>query len=50
LIKYFQNSRAKGIIRSIQDFTKLINIKWLLMIILTLFSLEWFFRKYLGSY
>ena len=50
LIKYFQNSRAKGIIRSLQDFTKLINIKGLLMVILALFSLEWFFRKYLGSY
>ena len=50
LIKYFQNSRANSIIQNIQDFTKLISIKWLLIVIITLFSLEWFFRKYLGSY
>jgi hypothetical protein len=50
LIKDLQNSQAKSIIHSLQDFTKLIDLKWLLFVILILFSLEWFFRKYLGSY
>ncbi len=50
LVKDFGNSQAKSVIQSLQDFTKLIGLKWLLIIILTLFGLEWFFRKYLGSY
>ena len=50
LIRDLQDSQAKSILHSIQDFTKLIDLKWLLFVIITLFSLEWFFRKYLGSY
>ena len=50
LIKNFENSQAKGVTRRLQDFIKLISLKWLLIIILAFFSLEWFFRKYLGSY
>ena len=50
LIKNFENSEAKNVTQSIQNFTELISLKWLLIIILTFFSLEWFFRKYLGSY
>jgi len=50
LINDLRNSQAKSVIHSLQDFTKLINLKWLLIIIITFFSLEWFFRKYLGSY
>ena len=36
----FSKLKGKSIIRSLQDFTKLINIKGLLMVILALFSLE----------
>ena len=50
LIRDLKNSSAKSIIHSLQDFTKLIDLRWLLFVILGLFSLEWFFRKYLGSY
>jgi hypothetical protein len=50
LIRDLQDSQAKSILHSHQDFTKLIDLKWLLIVIVILFSLEWFFRKYLGSY
>jgi hypothetical protein len=50
LIRDLQDSQAKSILHSLQDFTKLIDLKWLLIVIVILFSLEWFFRKYLGSY
>ena len=50
LISDLQNSQAKSIIHRLQDFTKLIDLRWILLVILTLFNLEWFFRKYLGSY
>ena len=50
LIRDLQNSPVKSILHSLQDFTKLIDLRWLLFVTLILFSLEWFFRKYLGSY
>lgn len=33
-----------------QETTSLLNLKWLFFVILLLFSLEWFFRRYWGSY
>jgi hypothetical protein len=50
LIKNLGNSQAKSVIQNLREFDKMINFKWILIIILTFFSLEWFFRKYLGSY
>ena len=50
LIKNLGNSQAKSVIQNLREFDKMINFKWLLIIILTFFSIEWFFRKYLGSY
>jgi len=42
--------KAQSIIHSQEDFLNIINIKWLFFLILFLFSIEWFLRKYHGSY
>ncbi|MBT3208301.1 MAG: hypothetical protein HN704_03710 [Bacteroidetes bacterium] len=44
------NNNIVPISHSEQKFIELINLKWIAFIILFLLSLEWFFRKYLGSY
>ncbi len=41
---------AKSRIHSDETFNPLINLKWVFFVLLALVSLEWFVRKYMGSY
>lgn len=41
---------AKSIIHSEERFDSLVNLKWVFWILLMIISLEWFARKYHGSY
>lgn len=41
---------AKGVLHTQEDFSAIINLKWLFFIVLILMSLEWFARKYSGGY
>jgi hypothetical protein len=41
---------AKSVIHSDETFNPLINLKWVFFVLLALISLEWFTRKYMGSY
>jgi hypothetical protein len=45
-----QKTEAKSIIHSEESYNALINLKWIFWILLLMISLEWFARKYLGSY
>jgi hypothetical protein len=45
-----QNNNSKTIINWTKTYTELINLPWLLALILFLLSLEWFLRKWGGSY
>ena len=40
----------KGVIHSEESFNPLINLKWVFFLLLAIASLEWFTRKYMGSY
>ncbi len=42
--------QAKSLIRSNESFFPLIQSWWLLVFVFTLFSLEWFLRKFYGAY
>ncbi len=42
--------KAQGIIHSSESFSSLINFNWLFFFFLVLLSIEWFTRKYSGSY
>lgn len=44
------NFQLKGIIHSQEDIFPIIHLKWILFILLTLVSIEWFTRKYNGGY
>ena len=50
LTSHFEQSKVKSIIHPIQDFTRMIDMTWILALIIGLYCLEWFLRKYLGSY
>ena len=50
LTSHFEQSKVKSIIHPIQDFTRMIDMTWILALIIVLYCLEWFLRKYLGSY
>lgn len=41
---------ASGTIHSEEKFDSLLNLKWVFFLLLTLASIEWFMRKYLGGY
>jgi hypothetical protein len=41
---------ATGRIHSEEKYDSLLNLKWVFFLLLTLASLEWFFRKYYGGY
>jgi hypothetical protein len=43
-------TKAQGIVHSAASFSSLINLEWLLVFFLLLLSIEWFTRKYNGSY
>ena len=45
-----QQQAAKPVVYSETKITELIHVKWFFLFIVLCFSLEWIFRKYLGSY
>lgn len=42
--------KATSLIHSDESFNQLINLKWVFFLLLALISMEWFTRKYSGSY
>jgi hypothetical protein len=45
-----QRQEAKAIIHSEEAYNALINLKWVFFVLLAMVSVEWFARKYFGSY
>jgi hypothetical protein len=45
-----QQVKAASLIHTEETFNQLINLKWVFFLLLTLISVEWFMRKYLGGY
>lgn len=45
-----QAKKAKSVIHTEESYSALVNLKWVFFLLLTLISLEWFARKYFGSY
>jgi hypothetical protein len=45
-----QQHEAKTIIHSEEAYNSLINLKWVFFVLLAMISVEWFARKYFGSY
>ena len=45
-----QRHEAKTIIHSEESYNALINLKWVFFVLLAMVSVEWFARKYFGSY
>ena len=45
-----QQHEAKTIIHSEEAYNALINLKWVFFVLLAMVSVEWFARKYFGSY
>ncbi len=43
-------TKVRSIIRSEESYNGLINLKWVFWLLLLIVSLEWFARKYFGSY
>lgn len=43
-------SQAQSIIHSSEDVSELINLKWLFYLLVAMISVEWFVRKFRGSY
>lgn len=43
-------TEVKSMIHSDESFNPLINLKWVFFLLLTLVTVEWFLRKYLGAY
>lgn len=42
--------KAKSVIHTEESYSSLVNLKWVFFLLLALVSLEWFARKYFGSY
>lgn len=45
-----QKAEAKSIIHTEESFKSLINLKWVFWVLTLIISVEWFARKYFGSY
>ncbi|MEJ1236709.1 VWA domain-containing protein [Chryseolinea sp. T2] len=45
-----QTKKAKSVIHSEESYSSLVNLKWVFFLLLALVSLEWFARKFFGSY
>ena len=43
-------TQAQSIVHSSEDISELINLKWLFYLLIALVSVEWFIRKFRGSY
>ncbi|MBY0426041.1 MAG: VWA domain-containing protein, partial [Cytophagales bacterium] len=50
LLDVFKKNPPKGRAYSKEENERLIDLTWIFFVLLTLISVEWFFRKYLGSY
>lgn len=50
LTQFLKNKEVKSVIYSDEEYLPIINIKWLFFLLLGLVSVEWFMRKYSGSY
>lgn len=50
LINDLNNLDTKGKVILKENYTSLINLKWLFVLLLSLISIEWFARKYFGGY
>ncbi len=50
LIADFKKNEPKELIHSEESFNPLVQVKWFFFLLLLLVSVEWFSRKYLGSY
>ena len=50
LIQDLQGKETQSIIYSEEEFLPVINLPWLLALLLAMVTLEWFLRKYNGSY
>lgn len=50
LIQYLQDKETQSIIFSEEEYLPVINLPWLLVLLIALVALEWFLRKYNGSY
>lgn len=50
LTSELQQAKAASLIHSEETFNQLINLKWVFFLLVMLISMEWFMRKYLGSY
>lgn len=48
--KVLENSKIKPVIYQTTETKAVINFKWLFWLLLFLLSLEWFLRRYMGSY
>ena len=45
-----QTKAAQGVITSEDDYSQIIELRWVLLLIVALISAEWFIRKYSGGY
>ena len=43
-------AEAKSVIHTEEAYKALINLKWVFFVLLLLISIEWFSRRYWGSY
>jgi hypothetical protein len=50
LLTDFQKTKPQALIHTEESFISVINLKWIFFLLLIFISLEWFLRKYLGSY
>ena len=50
LSSFFDTIKAPDKVTSTEEMNEFINLKWLFFVLLTLVSIEWGVRKYLGSY
>lgn len=46
----YSTKEAQGVIHSSEQYLPFIDLKWLFFVLLVLVSVEWFIRKYSGSY
>lgn len=45
-----REKKAKSVIHTEESYSSLVNLKWVFFLLLALVSLEWFTRKFFGSY
>lgn len=50
LVNDLATKEATGVMRTEEKYDSLINLKWIFWVLLLMISVEWFLRKYYGSY